>query len=216
MKRTPKYRKWPKYLIIISLLIFLVPLSVLGYSGYKAVTGKGKPIVGSRFNNDLDPMIEDSQIDEVVSLLQNTDGFLDVKASLKTAVLRIYILNDATSEELIIKYLNSAYKNITSILDDSLYFTSRGIQKQYDLEIHAYNIENVTDENKADYHYGILTKNGNMEKANVQIVSSPMSQEMVDFFYEEERQREEELAKEQEWEDLEDDTLDDEDSNEED
>lgn len=172
----PKKRTWAFYTIIISLIILAIPVVYLGYTGIASLMSRGEPIVGNRYNNDLDPAITNTDLDNVEKALSD---FEDVKVSLKTSTLRVYLLNSSMTKDNLESTVNDAYERITAILSAESYFTAQGVKKQYDLEIHAFN--NLEDD---AYVYGVYLKNSNMVSPLLDVMSAPKSQDTVDYFYE--------------------------------
>lgn len=172
--------------IIISLIILAIPVAFVGVAGVQSLMTRGKPITGRRFANDLNPEIKTKQIDKLKKKIEALDGFENVEVELKSATLRVYALNESLTEGNMKTNQESVYGLVGEELSIEDYFTAHDGKKQYDLEIHLYNTEDVTDDNKSDYVYGIYVKNANMEKPYAQILTTPQSQEMVDYFIEEE------------------------------
>lgn len=189
-KENPKKEQRRKLIanvaIVISLVILMIPVAFLGVTGIQSMMGRGKPIFGRRFANDHKPEIKDKQLDEIQNLIKGIEGIEDVEVNLQSATLRIYALDESLSEDSLRDKQEIIYELVGSVLNVEDYFTSHDGQKQYDLEIHLYNIDDVTEDNMSDYVYGIYVKNANMQKPYSQILTTPQSQEMVDFFIEEE------------------------------
>ena len=56
-------------------------------------------------------------------------------------------------------------------------FKTEGIKKQYDLEIHVYNLSKNRDSD--DFVYVIMTKTSGMDTASTQLVSEPIDAELA-------------------------------------
>lgn len=197
MKSTNKKshkRDWSFYAIIICLIVIAIPASVLGYLSISAAMGKGEPIFGNRFNNDRDPQISEEHITSIHEKVSKLEGVLEAKVELKAATVRLYLLVDESSkEEAVTKLLSDAYATVIDVLDVEIYFSTLGIQKQYDLEIHGFNMSTVNEDTVGTYVYGLLNKNANMLEPKTQMLTTPQSQEIVDYFYKVEKERDEAL-----------------------
>ena len=174
-KQKPRKRTWAFYTIIVSLIILILPVAYLGITGIRSLLERGTPLVGDRYQNDLDPAITDKDLETLKSALAEYE---QVNVSLKTSTLRVYILSDTVTEATVNDLLSNVYEKVLSVFDKETYFTTRGVQKQYDLEIHAFN------DSEDAYAYGLLVKNANMEDPLYDLLSEPRSKEMVDYFYE--------------------------------
>jgi hypothetical protein len=117
------------------------------------------------------------------------NGVKDVKIELKSATLRVYIEIDTNRDANITANLQNAYDIVTKELKVEDYFSIKGLQKNYDLEIHGYN--QVPSEDNKGYIYGVLVKGSNMLEPSTQILTKPQSQDVVDYFYEEEKRKDE-------------------------
>lgn len=185
-KQNKKKHSISFYLIIISLIILAIPMTFLGVTGINSLMNRGKPVIGNRFSNDQNPKIEASDLESLKGSLSTIEGVEDVKLNLAAGTLRIYLLNPNLNSDALKQTQQDAYDIIDETLEIDTYFKTEGIKKQYDLEIHVYNQEKVTEETEADYLYAIYVKNGNMEKPYSQILTKAQSDEMVKFFEEEE------------------------------
>lgn len=174
------------YLIVLSLIVIAIPVSFLGVTGITSLKGRGTPVIGNRFSNDQDPKISDKQLDDVIAKIKTLENVDDVHVNLATGTLRVYVLDKELSKDKLSSTGESIYNMVDSVLSVEDYFTKSGSKKQYDLEIHTFNLEKVNEENENDYVYGIYVKNANMEKPYSQTLTTPLSEEMVQFFIEEE------------------------------
>lgn len=174
-KQKPRKRTWAFYTIIISMIILILPIAYLGVTGIRSLMERGTPLIGDRYQNDLDPVITEDDLETLKTALGELE---QVNISLKTSTLRIYVLSDSITEDNVNDRLSEVYEKVLGVLDKETYFTTRGVQKQYDLEIHAFN------DSEEAYAYGLLVKNGNMDEPIYDLLSEPRSQEMVDYFYE--------------------------------
>lgn len=165
-------------IIIIGVIIFAIPCIIVGYELIHAQLGTHSPVIGSRFDNDLDPAITDDQVASIESAVSNLSGVEDATVELRTATLRIYLdVNDSTSAETAEALAQQAYDTVGSILDINTYFAQNNGMKMYDLEIHVYNNIDLADSD--DYMYVILNKSSSMDQPRVQLVSEPLDAELA-------------------------------------
>ena len=193
MKRNRAKRGWQFYTITAALIVALFFGVFIGFQAIRAQLGKGAPVVGNRFDNDLDPKIKQESLDKILTDIKAVNGVKDAKINLATATVRVYAEMDVNREKALQANLENLYDLVIEELDVKEYFTIKGMQKQYDLEIHGYN-QLPTEENKDSYLYAVLVKNSNMDEPEVQVLTKPKSQDVVDFFYAEEKRRDEEEA----------------------
>lgn len=189
MKKNQRKLRWQYFIIIPAIIIALSAGLFLGYQAVNASLGKGQPVVGSRFDNDLDPAISQDSITKITEDLKAMNGVKDAKIVLKSATLRVYIEIDTNRDANITANLQNAYDIVTKELKVEDYFSIKGLQKNYDLEIHGYN--QVPSEDNKGYIYGVLVKGSNMLEPSTQILTKPQSQDVVDYFYEEEKRKDE-------------------------
>ena len=189
MKKNQRKLRWQYFIIIPAIIIALSAGLFLGYQAVNASLGKGQPVVGSRFNNDLDPAISQDSITKITEDLKAMNGVKDAKIVLKSATLRVYIEIDTNRDANITANLQNAYDIVTKELKVEDYFSIKGLQKNYDLEVHGYN--QVPSEDNKGYIYGVLVKGSNMLEPSTQILTKPQSQDVVDYFYEEEKRKDE-------------------------
>lgn len=163
--------------IFVGILIILIPFIILGVILIQASMSTGKPILGDRFKNDLNPAITSEQLKEISTKIKGQSNVDSVDVSLKTATLRVYVdVSDASSEQQVMDMSKSAYQDVISILDVNTYFTQHDGKEMYDIEIHAYNQDKNTEEN---FIYVITNKNSSMEKEHSQVVSKALDPELA-------------------------------------
>lgn len=135
---------------------------VLAYILISSIEKTGEPVIGNRFDDELDPAITSEQVTKVKELL-NFEQVENVEVNLKAATLRITMnVKDDTSEESIKNILNESYNKVNETLPVETYFTNKENVKMYDLEIHVYNV--IPDETTtiSQIHY-VRTKTGGAE-----------------------------------------------------
>lgn len=163
--------------IFVGILIILIPFIILGVILIQASMSTGKPILGDRFKNDLNPAITSEQLKEISTKIKGQSNVDSVDVSLKTATLRVYVdVSDTSSEQQVMDMSKSAYQDVISILDVNTYFTQHDGKEMYDIEIHAYNQDKNTEEN---FIYVITNKNSSMEKEHSQVVSKALDPELA-------------------------------------
>lgn len=177
-KSKPKMRRSKvRIFIFVGILIILIPFIILGVILIQASMSTGKPILGDRFKNDLNPAITSEQLKEIATKIKGQSNVDSVDVSLKTATLRVYVdVSDASSEQQVMDMSKSAYQDVISILDVNTYFTQHDGKEMYDIEIHAYNQDKNTKEN---FIYVITNKNSSMEKEHSQVVSKALDPELA-------------------------------------
>ena len=151
---------------------------------------QGAPVIGNRYDGDLDPAITRTQLEQVEAAVKGMEGVENAYVNMPTATLRVYadIANDANGEAAVAK-ANEIYATVASLLDPNVYFTQSGGKKMYDLEIHVYNFvkepetrkysEIVANPVEDGYVYVIETKSSNMAEPQAQVVSSPKNAELA-------------------------------------
>lgn len=158
--------------IIVGIIVICIPFVILGSILISASKATGTPVLGNRYENDLNPAITEEQITSIVSKIKSDNQVESVNIELVTATLRIYVdMQDSLNEEEATALANSVYESVASTLDVNTYFTKTSTKKMYDLEIHLYN--NIDFAGNEQYLYLITTKNSSMSEPSVQVVSSP-------------------------------------------
>lgn len=161
-KKVKNSNEKPNYVLWTGIIIILIPLVVLAYILISSIEKTGEPVIGNRFDDELDPAITSEQVTKVKELL-NFEQVENVEVNLKAATLRITMnVKDDTSEESIKNILNESYNKVNETLPVETYFTNKENVKMYDLEIHVYNV--IPDETTtiSQIHY-VRTKTGGAE-----------------------------------------------------
>ena len=178
------------FIFWLCLIIIIAPFAVLGWIIYSAMQDQGMPVIGNRYDGDLDPAITRSMLEQVESTVKNVPGIEKAFTSMPTATLRVYadIADDANVEAASAK-ANEIYAAVASVLDPNVYFTQTGTKKMYDLEIHVYNFNKepetrsysdiVADPKTDSYVYVIETKTSGMAEPRVDLVSAPKDAELA-------------------------------------
>ena len=171
-------------ILIVGLVLIAIPCAILGWILISASMDTGKPINGDRFKGDLDPAITKDQLSEIESRIKGENQVEKVTVELTTATLRVYVDTvDSISDEEASALSETAYNDVTAVLNEGTYFTASNGKKMYDLEVHVYN--NVDKSGSEDYVYVIRAKNSSMEQAATQIVSKPLDADLAQQLREE-------------------------------
>ena len=110
-----------------------IPFVILGSILISASKATGTPVLGNRYENDLNPAITQEQLAAIESKVVSDNQVESVDVKLVTATLRIYVdMQDSLNEEEASALANSVYEAVTSTLDVNTYFTKTGTKKMYD------------------------------------------------------------------------------------
>jgi len=172
MKKEKKKLSISAIVLIVGLIIIAVPCLVFGYILISSALQTSKPVIGSRFDNDLEPSITKSQISEVETQIKALSNVDDCEVVLTTAQFRVNVdASDAITTEEAAALSEKVYQIIDGILPIDTYFTLTDQKKMYDLAINVYNYINKDDDLMIYY---LVTKNSNMEEKTIQLVSEPL------------------------------------------
>jgi copper chaperone CopZ len=165
----------------ICLALVLTPFAILGWILVSASMDTGSPVIGNRYEGDLDPAITKDQMNDVEAAVKKIDGVDDSFVTMTTATLRVYAdVSDSADEATCDAEADSIYTAVSSVLDPSVYFTKTDSEKMYDLEIHVYTIPERTDADGENFVYVIDTKTSNMTDPAKQTVSVAKDQAVAD------------------------------------
>lgn len=177
VKQTKKRKKLSKsaLVLIIGLCIIMIPiiifLAILGISALQT----GTPREGSRFDNDLQPAISNSDVEAIQNDLNNISSVEDVEVKLSQGQLKIYIdTNDNLSEEQVDSIVIDAYNKVNSKLPINTYFTATDSKKMYDLQINVYTVAEASPigaENSRQYK--LLHKNSTEAQYSIDDMAHP-------------------------------------------
>ena len=168
-------------LFTICLILVLAPFVVLGWILFSSSMDTGTPVLGNRFEGDLDPAITKNQMNDVESAVKALGGQDNAFVTMTTATLRVYVdVADDANEETVNAKADEVYNTVASILDPAVYFTKTDSKKQYDLEIHVYTLPERTDAEGENFIYVIDTKTSNMAEPQKQTVSVAKDQAVAD------------------------------------
>ena len=163
-----------KRIFWICLALVLIPMLAFGWILLSAKIDGGSPIIGNRYDNDLDPAITKQDLQSVVRAAKEIGGVNDAEVHLATGTLRVYadIADDANADAAYAT-ADQVYAAVTGILDPSVYFSQHDGKKMYDLEVHVYNYV-PKDSYEEAFVYVIRTKTSSMEVPISQLVSEPI------------------------------------------
>ena len=170
----------PALILIIGIIIIAIPCFIFGGILISSALQSGTPVIGSRFDNDLETKISNDDVTKIKDSLENLAGVESVTVDGTTTGQCIVLLDvvDSYSEEEASKVADDAYKKVLEVLPVGTYFTATDTNKNYDLSIHVYNrLEKGDDE--ASWSYVILTKNSMMELPDTQVVSTPLDEHLA-------------------------------------
>lgn len=176
-----KKRDWSFYAIIICLVIIAVPSIWIAWESISASMKGGSPLLGSRFDDDLEPPIEKEQLETLATKLEALETVESVEVNLTTATLRIYLLvPQETSGDTMNEIVDQAYATVIEDLPIATYFTTEGTRQMYDLDISVVNMKEATAETLPEFRYYLLTKSSIMSEPYTQVLSTPISPEFID------------------------------------
>lgn len=163
--------------LLISSLIILVPCLIFGGILLKSALETGKPVVGSRFDNDLEPAITSSNTSSLTTTIKAISGVEDCEIVLTSAQYRVNVnAQDSLSSSEIEALAKKVYDAVNNELPVSTYFTATDSKKMYDLAINVYNF---IDEDSDNMIYYLLTKNSKMDTYTVQCVSKAVDEDLA-------------------------------------
>lgn len=165
MKKKSKLKRFleAKSTTAIALLILIIPVVVFATIILRDSSQTGEPVVGNRYDNQLEPAITSENLSSIESQLTN-EAIIYKKVNLKSSTLRVYAEVDVeTSKEAMKELAASVYETIDETLPIETYFSTEGSKKMYDLEVHIYN--NVEDRDSEDFvYYEIIKTSSNEER----------------------------------------------------
>ena len=186
------------FLFWICLILLVTPPAVLGWILYSSQQDTGKPVLGNRYDGDLDPAITKDQMTAIENGVAGLEGIEAYRVEMPTATLRVYadIADDAGADAVRGK-ADEIYGVITSVLDPSVYFTQADGKKMYDVEVHVYNHQKSEETDDDGFVYVIKSKSSSMGEPRSQLVSEPVNAELAQKLRDETAQRlaEEEAAR---------------------
>ncbi len=163
--------------LLVGIIVILIPCLIFGGILLSAALETGKPVSGSRFNNDLNPSISNSNTKSLETTISAMSGVESCEIVLKSAQYRVNVnTTDSLSDSQIKDLAVDVYNAVNTALPISTYFTSTDSEKMYDLSINVYNYISEDDDTMIYY---ILTKNSNMDTYSLQCVSSAVDEDLA-------------------------------------
>ena len=163
--------------LLVGIIVILIPCLIFGGILLSAALETGKPVSGSRFNNDLNPSISNSNTKSLETTISAMSGVESCEIVLKSAQYRVNVnTTDSLSESQIKDLAVDVYNAVNTALPITTYFTSTDSEKMYDLSINVYNYISEDDDTMIYY---ILTKNSNMDTYSLQCVSSAVDEDLA-------------------------------------
>lgn len=160
--------------LLVGIIVILIPCLIFGGILLSAALETGKPVEGSRFTNDLNPAISNSQTSSLESSIKAISGVEDCEIVLKSAQYRINVdATDSLSDSQVKELAVNVYNTVNSTLPVSTYFTATDSMKMYDLAV------NVYTQLEEPHIYYLLTKNSNMSEYSLQCVSSAVDEDLA-------------------------------------
>lgn len=166
-------------IILVMLVLLAIPVYILGDILYNAYIRQGVPIVGDRYEGDLEPAITKDQLNSIKASIEEFQEAEEVSVNVQTSTLKIFV--DVKSDVLSENYegiVTRAYESVLQTLPKETYLTGVGAKKMYDLEISVFNQINRV-EGEAFYFYH-LTKTSTMDEPIIQDVANAKNQEVAD------------------------------------
>ena len=181
VKRQKKRLSKSALVLIIGILIIAIPiaifLAILGISALQT----GSPRLGSRFNNDLNPEISNSQVEALTSELKAMSSVEEVEVILAQGQLRIFVdTDDNMSDEQFDSLVTSVYSKVNSSLPIDTYFTATDTEKMYDLAINVYTKAQASDlDSDSSRKYKLLHKNSKEDTYQIDDLAHPKNPELA-------------------------------------
>ncbi len=183
--KTNNKDKKPNTILWIGLVVILVPCLILLYILLGTKEKAGQPVVGDRFEGELDPGITDEQLNSIREALvfENAEN---VEVNLISATLRITInAKDDISSDGALALANSAYDKVMEVLPVETYFTNvkdeegKMKTKMYDIEVQVYNVLKQDNPNNISLIYFVKSKSANMSEPILNNFASPKNEEVA-------------------------------------
>lgn len=178
VKENTNVKKKPHIVLGLLIVVLLIPIIMLAAILVTSLEDSSQPVVGSRYQNELDPAITEENITSLENALV-FDGTDSIEVNFKTARVAILIdTSDDMSADSISTLIQQVYAKVNEVLPIETYFTNRSegdsYVKMYDLQIDAYNV--ISGDNQIHY---VLTKTGAQSEPLLELVSSPKNEEVA-------------------------------------
>lgn len=177
-KSAKKKMRKADIILIVGCIILAIPFLILGWFLVSASLDTGKPIIGDRYENNLDPAITKAQMEEIKTKVASLNGVEKATVDMPTATLRVNVdISDTATKDEALAMASEAYNVVISVLDENTYFSQSNGMKMYDCEVHVYNVPDGSE--TENFVYVIQLKTSNMETATQQVVSEPVDAELA-------------------------------------
>ncbi len=178
----------------VCLVLLAAPFVVLGWILFSSQMDTGTPVLGNRYEGDLDPAITKTQLEEVKTAVSGVEGVDNASLNMATATLRVYAdVSDDADEDTVKAIADQVYEAVAGVLDPAVYFTQADGKKMYDLEVHTFTLVKQSEED--NFVYAIKTKTSAMGKPITNIVSKPRNAKLAQKLRDDVEKRLEEEAK---------------------
>jgi hypothetical protein len=166
------------FIFWICLILIAAPIAVLGWILLSSAMDTGSPVLGNRYEGDLDPAITKEQMAEVETAVSGLEGIEKANVQMVTATMRIYAdVPDDWGIDSVKEKASEIYDTVTGILDPAVYFTQTDGRKMYDIEVHVYNL--AENRESDEFVYVIRNKSSSMESPISSVVSEPVDAELA-------------------------------------
>ncbi|MBQ0036301.1 MAG: hypothetical protein KBT35_05245 [Firmicutes bacterium] len=166
--------------LLISLIVIAIPCLIFAGILITSALETNKPVIGSRFDNDLEIQISSSDANDVKDAISLISGVESVEVDgITTGQLVVLIdISDSATEDEAKDIATQAYEKTIGILPVKTYFSSSDTNKNYDLAIHVYNRLSADDDYDT-WSYVIYTKNAMMSLPEMQVVSTAIDENLA-------------------------------------
>ena len=168
-------------LVWLTLVIILVPVLVIGYVLLTSAKESDQPVEGNRFGpNDLNPKIQETQLNSIQNELMQIGGMETATIDLKSATLRVHLnMVDSADQNTLEAAAHQAYNIINEYLPIETYFTNSAEGKNYDLEIDSYNY--IVDDNHPvdNWRFVKVSKSGAGDQVT-DIITQPRNADLAE------------------------------------
>jgi len=166
------------FIFWICLILIAAPIAVLGWILLSSAMDTGSPVLGNRYEGDLDPAITKEQLAEVETAVGGLEGIEKASVEMVTATMRVYAdVPDDWGIDAVKEKASEIYETVTGILDPAVYFTQTDGRKMYDIEVHVYNL--AENRESDEFVYVIRNKSSSMESPISSVVSEPVDAELA-------------------------------------
>lgn len=171
--------KYPLVLILVMLVLIAIPTAIVVNLLYQGYIRTGTPILGDRFENDLNPSITQQQVERIDSTLTAINGIKNVDVELQTGTLKVYVkVEDNVAGEAYEPLTQQVLSSIFTILPEDSFFTSTPTKRQYDLQVSLYN--EIKEAEEKPLIYVQAYKNAMMETSKIQFLSNAINPELAE------------------------------------